>query len=133
MQTLSNYKLLAFAALFFWLITGLNGAHGHFCFDGQEPPVSLHLGVASDHQEHVHEDLHEQSALQQQHMDMDVDFSQNLVIKFFKFDLPILLLAALVLLICLLPVRVSVTYQLIILRRFFTFHPPLRAPPYIPA
>lgn len=125
----SHYKILAFAALFFWLITGLNGAHGHFCFDGQEPPVSLHLGVAAEHQEHEH---HESYESEQQHVDMDVDFSQSLMVKFFKFDLPLLLLATLVLLVCLLPVRVLVTYQLITIRRIFTLHPPLRAPPFFP-
>lgn len=126
----SHYKILAFAALFFWLITGLNGAHGHFCFDGQEPPVSLHLGVAAEHQEHEHHELHDES--EQQHLDMDVDFSQSLMVKFFKYDLPILVITALVLLVCLLPARLLIIHQPIIICRIFTLHPPLRAPPFFP-
>jgi hypothetical protein len=58
------------------------GAHLHYCFDGQEPPVSVHVGDAG-----VHGEAFDVIAA---HEDEDVDLSGNGLAKLPKFDLPLL-------------------------------------------
>lgn len=62
------------------------GVHGHYCFDGQEPPISIHLDNVDTHKGHD---------VDSAHIDMDVDLSQSVVAKLLKFDatLPLLLVA----------------------------------------
>ncbi len=77
-------KTLVYAAILFWLFASISGMHGHYCFDGQEPPVSVHLDVMAEHPEH-HEDEH--------HVDADVDLFKLVFAKLVKIDVPLLLTA----------------------------------------
>jgi disulfide bond formation protein DsbB len=80
----------AFVALALWLLGSWLGAHGHFCFDGQEPPVSVHMHMLGDHPEH-HAD--------EDHQDADVDLLQSAIAKLTKLDQSLLLLAVVALLL----------------------------------
>lgn len=125
LQHILLHKTLAFAALIIWLIAGWSGAHGHLCFDGQEPPLSIHMDTFGEHTEH---------AADEQHVDANVDLSQPLLAKLTKIDLPLLLVAAL--LFTLLLEKIA-----FIVSRYSPSHsscrvglrPPLRAPPELPA
>jgi hypothetical protein len=118
-------KTLVYASLLFWLLASVSGMHGHYCFDGQEPPVSVHLDVMDEHPEH-HEDEH--------HVDADIDLFTFVFAKLIKIDVP-LLLTGLVFLLSLhihqqaFFSRYSRHYS----RRIIGLRPPLRAPPLFPA
>ena len=73
--------LAAFALLF----AGLTNAHSHvhYCFDGQEPPASVHLVDGTDHE---HE-LPGQSD-GEEHDDLDLDVPNQALAKAVKYDLP---------------------------------------------
>lgn len=73
------------------LVAGLLGAHLHLCFDGREPPTTLHV-LDSEHLEH-------HAALEHEHRDLDVDPLGKPLAKTYKVQLltPWLLLAALLL------------------------------------
>ncbi len=108
-----------------WLIAGWSGAHGHLCFDGQEPPVSVHMEMMGEHADH--------HATDEQHVDADVDLSQPFLAKLTKIDLPLLITAALLLAVLfqknsILVFRYSPTYS----TRRAGLRPPLRAPPVLP-
>ena len=118
------YKKLVFTALFLWLAAGWTGVHGHFCFDGLEPPISAHIGMTGEHLDH-HAD--------EQHSDMDVDLSQALLAKLVKIDLPLLFIVLLVLAIPAAPKSYSSFYFVRYPRRVTGLRPPLRAPPFLPA
>ncbi len=101
------------------------GAHGHFCFDGEEPPVSIHLDNVGIHG-------HDASS---SHNDIDVDLSQSVIAKLLKFDssLP-LLLAAIVVFWVIPPTPFFFSsFQAHHRRRIVGLHPLLRAPPVNPA
>jgi hypothetical protein len=73
--------LAALAVLF----AGLTNAHSHvhYCFDGQEPPASVHLVDATDHDHELpgHSDG-------TGHDDLDLDVPNQALAKAVKYDLP---------------------------------------------
>ncbi len=120
------HKTFVLLALLLWLMIGWTGVHGHFCFDGQEPPVSLHLDVMDDHQTHHTPD--------ELHQDIDVEVSKSVLAKLLKFDpsLPILL-AAIFVLLAVKSTPLFFFYQKAHHpRRRAGIRPPLRAPPVTP-
>jgi hypothetical protein len=70
------------------LATRLGGAHLHLCFDGSEPPASLHLTDIGLH--------HGEFDAGSEHQDQDIALADEVLAKLFKsqLDLPALLLAA---------------------------------------
>lgn len=123
MRIRSGHQTLVLLALLAWLMTSWTGVHGHFCFDGQEPPVSLHVDVIG-HQTHMPSESHQ---------DIDLDASQSVLAKHLKFHplLPVLLAAIFVLLA--VPATQLFFFRLVAhhLRRRAGLRPPLRAPPVI--
>jgi hypothetical protein len=86
---------------FIWMVAiatfgvRLGGIHMHLCFDGQEPPASLHV----EH-EHGHDDYHHSDG---SHQDQDVDLLAQAFFK--KADLGELDIAGAVLeIVALLPI-----------------------------
>jgi hypothetical protein len=67
------------------LFAGLTNAHSHvhYCFDGQEPPASVHLVDSTDHDHELpgHSDGAE-------HDDLDLDVPNQALAKAVKHDLP---------------------------------------------
>lgn len=86
------------------LFAGLTSAHAHvhLCFDGQEPPASVH-GAFGDHARHAHHAFQPD----QDHDDLDIDLQDQALTKSFKPDLPAVAPSAL----CVLPLaeRAQVT------------------------
>lgn len=119
-----RYRFYALISLLLWLVVSWSGVHGHLCFDGQEPPISLHVDMLGDHPVHEHEEAHQ-----------DVDIEQpQLLIKTFKLDffLPVFLTLIIILHTC----RTTLTIQSITpsrTRHSAGVRPPLRAPPIISA
>lgn len=120
-----RYRSYAMLSLLLWLLMSWSGVHGHFCFDGQEPPVSLHVDMLDGHT------VHSQS---EAHQDVDIEQSQSVLVKTFKLDL---FLPVLLTLVIVLQARgttfiiQSITSTRI--RHSVGVRPPLRAPPAIPA
>lgn len=104
------------------LVLWTGGAVAHYCFDGLEPPVTLHFDSLSGHDEHDHEPGH-----------VDVEkpaLPANLISKIFELNLGFFLIA----LFCF--EMLSLTGGLTELRELSfnlqsprTLLPPLRAPP----
>jgi hypothetical protein len=116
---------IACVAFFFWLFGSWMGAHGHFCFDGQEPPLSFHMDMIDDHPTH---DANEQ------HHDIDVDIQQPGLAKLIKVDLTFALIAAFFLFVLWSCVHTffphySVPFDL----NTHRLRPPSQAPPVVPA
>lgn len=125
MRNILRHQTFAFVALVIWLIASWSGAHGHLCFDGQEPPMTVHMDMLGDHPEHGSEE---------QHLDADVDLSQLALAKLVKIDLPLLIAAALLFVVLFeKPVISAVVYSCIFSSYSIGLHPPLRAPPALPA
>lgn len=86
--------------------------------------MSIHMDVIGGHPEH---------ADSEEHRDIDVDSSPSFTIKYFKIDLPLLAMLALIVALCIssqktfLPIYVSFSPQ-----RVSGIRPPLRAPPISP-
>ncbi|MES2824209.1 MAG: hypothetical protein V4732_11455 [Pseudomonadota bacterium] len=121
MKKLFCRKTFVYASLLFWLLASISGVHGHYCFDGQEAPVSVHLDVMTEHPEH-HQD--------ERHVDADVDLFKLVFANIVKIDVP-LLLTALMFLLALStqqPIFFS-SYSRHYSRRVIGLRPPLRAPP----
>ncbi len=59
MRIRSGYKTFVLLTLLLWLMTSWTGVHGHFCFDGQEPPISPHLDVIGGHEVHTADESHQ--------------------------------------------------------------------------
>lgn len=124
MRAILRYKTFAAAALILWLLASWSGAHGHLCFDGQEPPLSLHMDMLGDHVEHL---AHEN------HTDADVDPGQLALAKLLKLDLSLPLVAALLLAVLLVNPAVFISrYARFYIHRHNGLRPPLRAPPFFP-
>jgi hypothetical protein len=68
------------------LFAGLTNAHAHvhYCFDGQEPPASVHLVDSMDHA-HAIPGHHDDPA---EHDDLDLDVGNQALAKACKHDLP---------------------------------------------
>lgn len=92
--------MLALACLTL-LFMQMGGAHLHLCFDGQEPPTSLHLSSGDHHADHHgghHSDHHaDPHDGHEPHNDLDLPLSSDALTKPGKLhvDVPLLLLAAL--------------------------------------
>lgn len=124
------------------LLARATGAHLHLCFDGQEPPRSLHIGgpahavehhLPNEHaQGHDHAHAHEH-AHETQHSDLDLPLFDKLLSKTGKssVDLPLLLF---VLLLFAVLARAAEPLlrrdpRRLELRPPRTLRPPLRGPP----
>src|SRR5690606_2637522 len=118
------FKFLICCALLSWLLAAMTGAHGHFCFDGQEAPISVHLAMTGEHIDH-HAD--------EQHLDMDVDISQSVLIKLVKIELPVLVVAILLLFLSINPTLSFSFYSVRYFPCITNLLPPSRAPPLFPA
>lgn len=117
----ASYKF-AFVALALWLLSSWMGAHGHFCFDGQEPPVSIHMHMLGDHPEHH---------IDEDHQDADVDLLQSAIAKLSKLDQSLILLAVVALLLVFQPALVLVSrYSSFVPAHIPFARPLLRAPPF---
>ena len=111
----------AFIALALWLLANWAGAHGHYCFDGQEAPVSVHMDVMGDHPEH-HAD--------EEHQDADVEMLPSVIAKLSKIDVSLVLLAVLSLLLVLYPQGfIRAQYAFSLPHKVPHHWPPLRGPP----
>lgn len=121
MKSLHSHKAFVYAILLMWLFASTSKMHGHFCFDGMEPPVSVHFDVISTDAEHQ----------SYGHKDVDTKPGQIEAIKVSSPDL--LCLAALLLLVFVLPLIRGHKYRLS--NTPFSWlsvtglRPPLRAPP----
>lgn len=118
-----RHRTAALVALIIWLVAAFSGVHGHLCFDGQEPPVSMHIGaqdVHSNHDDHAGDDAHR---------DMNIELPQTLLSKLVKIDLPLLLAALVVLLLGRSSGPQDTRYQTPSYRLPSRIRPPLRAPP----
>jgi hypothetical protein len=115
-------KIFVYAALLFWLFASASGMHGHYCFDGIEPPVSVHFDLTSDdHDDHEHVG----------HNDFDNKSSQITALKVVGVDLHFL--ATLFLLAILWPIvrkqRFVISSTPSSWLSVTGLRPPLRAPP----
>jgi hypothetical protein len=114
--------LLALLAFAFGRLTG---AHLHLCFDGSEPPLTLHTADSAHVDHHAGDSSH--------HEDMDVEPLGDLLAKSAQLVMLAVLAAAILLLALLAPPWRLVTMDRESLRiprpppRFL--RPPLRAPP----
>lgn len=112
----------AFIALTLWLLANWGGAYAHLCFDGQEPPLSMHLQL-----QHMDEAEHHPDEV---HQDLDVEFLQSVIAKLSKIDLGLVLLAVLTLLLAPRQQRIITTrYRFLLPHKTPHTWPPLRAPP----
>jgi len=124
-QNILRHKTFAFSVLIIWLLASWSGAHGHLCFDGQEPPISIHMDTLGNHPEH-HQD--------EAHTDKDINLDQAAPTKLPKIDLPLLIAATLLLAMLFQNLRVFTSYYSCnYVRRRIGLRPPLRAPPVLPA
>ncbi|ARU29644.1 hypothetical protein CBR65_20595 [Cellvibrio sp. PSBB006] len=98
------------------------GLHGHFCFDGQESPVSVHMDLLNGHPDHEHGD--------EAHIDTDAELVESILFKLTKVDLPLLITALIyaLLLIVSTPSFIRTVSQPFA-NKHFLLRPPLRAPP----
>lgn len=121
MQAILAHKTFVFVTVTLWLFIAWSGLHGHACFDGQEPYLSIHMDSLGEHPDH-HEN--------EKHLDADVDLNQPALLKLFKVELPVLVITLLLLVVSFKD-SLSIIY-------FYTRHrpprliglqPPLRAPP----
>lgn len=118
-------NIVSLIALAIWLVTSMSGAHGHLCFDGQEPPLTVHMEMLGNHPEH---DINEK------HVDADVDLNQFFLTKLVKIDLPFLIAGALFLVLLFRqPIHFVSFYSRVFSSRLIGLRPPLRAPPVFPA
>ncbi len=123
MKKLFCPKPFLYVALIFWLLVSISGIQGHFCFDGKEPPISIHSDLMSGHPEH-HAD--------EAHVDADGDLFGVASVKFVKIDV-LFLIAALVFLV---PLHVGQRlfcprYSLHFTPCLIGLRPPSRAPPVV--
>ena len=113
----------AFAALILWLLASWGGAYGHLCFDGKEPPISVHLQLL-----HMDEAGHHPDEV---HQDLDVELLNSAVAKNGKTDIGPIIFAALLLILCFHPQRIFAgTHVSLLLSSPLHERPPLRAPPF---
>lgn len=122
-------KTLAIFLLILWFFAAVSGVHGHFCFDGQEQPLLIHLNILSDHPDDT---THKNSS--EQHLDADVNILQFAAVKLVKIDLPLFLSICLFLFLLFEKSTVAISsYSYRYVHCFIGFRPPLRAPPFSPA
>jgi hypothetical protein len=107
------------------LVTRLSGVHLHLCFDGQEPPATIHTIDDA-----AHDELHH---VEQDHTDKDVDVLDAALTKSKgPVDLPVLFAACLLLLMLVHPAGrhwpLAASYR-VFTPLLFALRPPLRGPP----
>jgi hypothetical protein len=106
------------------LVARIGGAHLHLCFDGSEPPASLHV---------LDVGLHGGVSAGSEHHDYDLMLGEQTLAKYGdqEFDLPALLLAVLVLLLVVpLARRAAIARSPAPrVRTPSSLHPPPRGPP----
>lgn len=127
MHPFLHHKIFAVLTLLLWLFVSWSGAHEHRCFDGQEPPISVHMLMTGEHLSHHVDDQNGQ-----QHLDSDLELSKTLVSKLVKIDLPLLLVVVLLLLAITSTKRFYWFYAVQHGRHRIGIRPPLRAPPAFP-
>lgn len=120
MPTLSPH--VAFLAFALWLLSNWAGAHGHYCFDGQEPPISVHMHL-NGHEVHDHHP-------DEVHQDADIELGKSVLVKLSKIDLGLVLLVALALVLLILPhAGFASIYRSFYPPSSLYWRPLLRAPP----
>ncbi|QEY15951.1 hypothetical protein D0C16_08180 [Cellvibrio sp. KY-GH-1] len=125
MKSILRHRLYALIALSFWLMISWSGVHGHFCLDGNEPPVSFHIDVM---------DGHPVSKAGDADQDIDINQSQSLSTKPYQWDvLGPLLTVFLIVLSVGLPALSALPIPHPPIRHQPGLRPPLRAPPSIHA
>jgi hypothetical protein len=104
----------------------VSDTHLHLCFDGQEPPASVHFADGSVH----HDDHHEG----EDHADKDVNPFLGAFVKKGDADADLALLAVVAVLCLLVPAFRDVppirSPQIPATGPPFRFRPPLRGPPF---
>jgi hypothetical protein len=121
--SLPHRRHLVTLTLIVWLCAIWGGLHGHFCFDGQDPAISIHMDLLAGHPEHHHDD---QSA----HVDTDADLVESFLFKLTKLELPAALATLLFLLFAIIGRQFfSHTYSQTPRQKNTSLRPPLRAPP----
>lgn len=110
-------------AVIFWLFASGSGMHGHYCFDGSEPPVSVHFDLMGDHEQGEHSEAG--------HRDLDSKPMEMTFLKLLSLDLPFLAAALLLLIIWPLVGGQNFTYfnAPSTWLTITGLRPPLRAPP----
>jgi hypothetical protein len=119
-------RFLAWAVVLTVLTVRASDTHLHLCFDGQEPPTTVHFADASVH----HDDHHEG----EDHADKDVDPFVGTLAKSGDADTGVALLASIPALAIFLPVMRGAPPMLPDLEVRaagppFHLRPPLRGPP----
>jgi hypothetical protein len=89
----SRHSKLVYLLLALWLFASASGMHGHYCFDGQEPPVSVHFDVMDSHHA-AHLDSHSAEHMDS-HKDIDNPAPSISLLKLLNLDLPLLIAALL--------------------------------------
>ena len=119
-------RVLLFLACACLILARVNGTHLHLCFDGNEPPSSIHLVDDGD------ADLH--FGAHSPHQDLDVSLVGNVIVKHDTAGVD--LLPALVAAIVLLGLLQTIAVRLPIARHsgttptsIFELRPPTRGPP----
>lgn len=123
MKSILRHRLFALIAMSFWLMISWSGVHGHFCFDGNDPPISFHIDVM---------DGHPMSEAGDADQDVDINQSQSLSTKPYQWDvLGPLFTVLLVVLSVGLPALSTLPIHHPLIRHQSGLRPPLRAPPSI--
>ncbi|MGH7292026.1 MAG: hypothetical protein ACREJT_12490 [Myxococcota bacterium] len=108
------------------------GAHLHLCFDGQEPPASLHVLDIDIHEAGA--DANADAGMSLPHEDLDVALAEQTLSKYKPaLDLPLFLLAALALLLLAQPRRRAPVVRTAVARALapLFLRPPPRGPPLL--
>lgn len=119
------HNALCWLLLSFWLMASSVSMHAHLCFDGQEPPVSIHMQIADDGHDHHPQEVHN---------DQDIELQQWVITKINKLDffLPLLITIAL-LLIFIARINPFFCYSEVYLQSQSALRPAVRAPPVFSA
>jgi len=119
------HALICWILLSFWLFASCVSIHAHVCFDGQEPPVSIHLQMMDGHDDHHPQEVHD---------DQDVELQQWVITKITKLDFFLPLFFILTLLLIFISARKPFfVYSNLDLQSQSGLRPAVRAPPFFPA
>jgi hypothetical protein len=118
-------KYIYWILLCFWFVVSCISIHAHVCFDGQEPPVSIHLQTTDGHDDHHPQEMHD---------DQDIELQQWVITKINKLDffLPLLIAVSLLLLL-ISTVKPFFIYSNLYLQSRTGLRPAVRAPPVFSA
>jgi hypothetical protein len=123
-------RFLLWTVLLTVLTARASDTHLHFCFDGQEPPTSIHFADASVHDDEHHDEHHDS----EDHADKDFDPLVGLLLKHGGSDADVALPPYVIAAILLLPpattiVPVASDSLAPHASPPFYLRPPLRGPP----